>query len=142
MIVDDKDVEIKKFKMYAENADSEQKIVELCKKYLKHKGIDVDHSAAARDFLASQIAPPKIETVYANPNDIHVLKHVATIDRYLLDQKDPNEKLQVIAAHQKRMVDAMAFELVSYNLVKFETYQDYACDQTRLYGYLKVWKGR
>jgi len=144
MIVDDSEVAVKKFKMFAEKVDSEAKVVELCKKYLKHKGIDIDalNNTVSKVLLEQQTAPAKVETVYVNPNDLHILKYGSTIDNGQLDRLDPAMKQQMIADTKRRMVDNMIYELVQKDLVKFESYQDYACDQMRIYGYLKVWKGR
>lgn len=138
MIVDDVDVEIQKFKMFAEKADSEAKVIELCKKYLKHKGIDVDHAAAARDYLASQIVPPTIEKQYVGLRDLNKLEATVSIDWDRLEDGGPEIRIQ----YQKRLIDQLVHELVKADAIKFHEYKNFSSYQQVMMAQLFVYRDK
>lgn len=129
MIVEEKEVEIKKFKMFAEKADSEKQIIDLCKKYLKHKGIDTDSP------LVNHFKPQEPRIIHVGMNDIVSVYGQVSVDG--LDVPDYGEKM---LHSRKYVIDKIVYELVSNDMILFETYKDMPNYQTILRGKLNVWK--
>lgn len=139
MIVEDREVEIKKFKMFADKVNTEAQIVDLCKKYLKHKGIDVDNAAAMNAALASQIAPPRIETRYVGAGDLIEAHGQYAIDDYSIRSIADDVEAQVQA--KKYIMQNIMQEVVRTDTVKFDQYKDYNRAQLIVRGSLLVYKG-
>lgn len=134
MIVDDSEVEIKKFKMFAEKLETESQIIDLCKKYLKHKGVDVDNTAA----LSEIFRPKEPEKIYVGMSDIVKVQGRFKLNEY--DFRDTQHKLDSIAYASKYVVDEITHQLVKENMIEFETYKDPACYQTIICGNLNVYR--
>lgn len=133
MIVNDTDIEIKKFKMFAEKADSEQKIVELCKKYLKHKGIDVDHTAA----FIEHLTPREPMKIYVGMTDIHTINSRFTIDGIDMSASQMSDQMMYARKH---VLENITVELLKANLVEFNFYKRMDTYQTELNARLHVWR--
>lgn len=131
MIVDDKEVEIKKFKMFAENVDSEQKIIELCKKYLKHKGIDIDTP------LVNHFKPQEPQKIYVGMNDIVSVCGQVTVDGW---DMSPLQTSDEMIHARKYVIDKILYEIVQHDMILFDTYKDMPNYQTIVRGKLNVWK--
>jgi hypothetical protein len=131
MIVNDAEVEIKKFKMFAEKADSEAKIMELCKKYLKHKGVDVDRG------FADHFKPQEPQKIYVGMKDIISVHGQHTVDGWDMSALQSSE--QMIHA-RKYVIDKILYEIVKNDMILFETYKDMPAYQTIVRGKLNVWK--
>lgn len=132
MIVDDKEIEIKKFKMFAENVNSEQKIIELCKKYLKHKGIDIDTNAF--------VPPPPPQQIFINKEDVEFISYKMKIDDNMFFQ-NTMARMEMEAAIRKNIVESIMHELVMRNLIKFDTLKDHMNCQTMVNGKIGIWRG-
>lgn len=131
MIVGDAEVEMKKFKMFAEKADSEAKIMELCKKYLKHKGVDVDKG------FADHFKPLEPQKIYVGMKDIISVHGQHTVDGWDMSALQSSE--QMIHA-RKYVVDKILYEIVKNDMILFESYKDISTYQTIVRGKLNVWK--
>ena len=131
MIVEDVDIEIKKFKMFAEKADSESKIIDLCKKYLKHKGIDTDAP------LVNHFKPQEPQKIYVGMKDIVSVHGQYTVDGCDMSALQTGEKM--IYA-RKYVVDQITHQLILDDLILFDTYKDMPTYQTIDQGKLNVWK--
>jgi hypothetical protein len=131
MIVEDVDIEIKKFKMFAEKADSESKIIDLCKKYLKHKGIDTDAP------LVNHFKPQEPQKIYVGMKDIVSVHGQYTVDGCDMSALQTGEKM--IYA-RKYVVDQITHQLILDDLILFDTYKDMPTYQTIVQGKLNVWK--
>lgn len=131
MIVQDTDVEIKKFKMYAEKADSEQKIMELCKKYLKHKGIDTDAP------LVNYFKPQEPKKIYVGMMDIIKVEAQTKVDGI---DRSPMQTSQEILYAKKNVIEQITHQLVRDEMIKFDTYQMMDTYQTIVQGKLNVLK--
>ena len=131
MIVEDVDIEIKKFKMYAERADSESKIIDLCKKYLKHKGIDTDAP------LVNHFKPQGPQKIYVGMKDIVSVHGQHTVDGCDMSALQTGEKM--IYA-RKYVIDKILYEIVKNDMIEFNTYKDMPTYQTIVQGKLNVWK--
>ena len=131
MIVEDVDIEIKKFKMYAERADSESKIIDLCKKYLKHKGVDTDAS------FVNLFEPKEPQKIYVGMKDIVSVHGRITVDGCDMSALQTSE--QMIHA-RKYVIDKILYEIVKNDMIEFNTYKDMPKYQTIVQGKLNVWK--
>ena len=131
MIVEDGEVEIKKFKMYAEKADSEAKIIDLCKKYLKHKGIDTD-SAPVNHFK-----PREPERIYVGMTDIIKINAETVVDG--VDRSARQTSDQMMYA-RKSVIDKIVYDIIRNDLIKFNMYEKMDTWQTIVHGRLNVWK--
>ena len=131
MIVEDSEVEIKKFKMYAEKADSEAKIVDLCKKYLKHKGIDTDAP------LVNHFKPREPERIYVGMTDIIKINAETVFDGFDRSFRQTSEDMMYA---RKNIVDQIVYDIIRNDLVKFNTYEKMDTRQTIVHGRLNVWK--
>ena len=131
MIVEDVDIEIKKFKMFAEKADSESKIIDLCKKYLKHKGIDTDAP------LVNHFKPQEPLKIYIGIKDIISVHGQHIVDGWDMSALQTSE--QMIHA-KKYVIDKILYEIVQNDMILFDTYKDMARYQTIVKGKLNVWK--
>ena len=120
---------IKKFKMFAEKADTEQKIIDLCKKYLKHKGIDTDAP------LVNHFKPQEPKIIHVGINDITSVYGQISVDGF--DVSDYGEKM---AHSRKYVIDKILYEIVKNDMILFETYKDMPNYQTIIRGKLNVWK--
>jgi len=137
MIVPESEVEIKKFKMFAEKADSEQKIIELCKKYLKHKGIDVDE--AFDKMAVMQSVPAQVQKIYVGQGD---LKHVHA--RMMIDEMvHPTlSKIEMGVLLRKELAQRITYELMKGEHIKFEEQYDPSFGSMYLHAALKVYDDR
>lgn len=135
MIIDESEVEIKKFKMFAEKADSEQKIVELCKKYLKHKGIDTD--AIENRILLESLRPKEPQRIYVGKPDIHTVNSRFTVDGF--DMSVTQSSDQMIYA-RKCILENITMEMFKSDLIEFETFKKMDTYQTIINGRVHVWK--
>jgi hypothetical protein len=135
MIVEDSEVEIKKFKMYAEKADSEAKIVDLCKKYLKHKGIDVDAG------FADYFKPKEPERIYVGMTDIIKINAETVVDGVDrgVDRSARQTSDQMMFA-RKSVIDKIVYDVIRNDMIKFNTYEKMDTWQTIVHGRLNVWK--
>lgn len=131
MIVDDAEVEIKKFKMFAEKADSEAKIMELCKKYLKHKGIDVDRG------FADHFKPQEPQKIYVGMKDIISVNAQTRVDGWDMSTRQTSDEVMYA---RKYITDQITYQLVKNDMILFETYKDMPTYQTVVHGKLNVWK--
>ena len=129
MIVDETEVEIKKFKMFAEKANSEKQIIDLCKKYLKHKGIDTDAP------LVNHFKPQEPKIIHVGINDITSVYGQISVDGF--DVSDYGEKM---THSRKYVIDKILYEIVKNDMILFETYKDMPNYQTIIRGKLNVWK--
>lgn len=134
MIVEDVDIEIKKFKMYAERADSEAKIVELCKKYLKHKGIDADAP------FVNHFKPQEPQKIYIGINDIVSVKAQYKVDGFDMTLSRSNQEMTEMMYARKYVVDQITHQLILDDLILFDTYKHMPTYQTIVQGKLNVWK--
>lgn len=131
MIVDENEVAVKKFKMFAEKAKNERDVIDLCRKYLKHKGIDVDTP------LESYFAPKLPEKIYVGMKDIVRVQGQFILDGYDMSK---NQTSQEVAYAQKYVVDNIIHELVKSNLIDFQSYRKMDTYQTVVRGTLHAWK--
>ena len=139
MIVEDVDIEIKKFKMYAEKADSEKKIVDLCKKYLKHKGIDVDGTIdeAMKSALAAATQPPKVEQRYVGIPDLIRCQAKVVID----DRHDHGANAFDYRMHlKKQLAELIMHEVIKSDAIVFEQAKDPANWQDVIYASLSIYR--
>ena len=139
MIVSDNDLETKKFIMYAEKADTEKKRIELCKKYLASKGLDVN-AAIEKSILEKSFAVPKVEPIIVNRNDIEFLEQGVGID---IDQySDPTRKMAVLIEAKKALVQDITHTIIQKNLIKFDEWKDPMVWQTKIRARVGIWKGK
>ena len=131
MIVEDVDIEIRKFKMFAENADSEAKIMELCKKYLKHKGVDVDKG------FSDYFKPQEPQKIYVGMKDIISVNAQTRVDDWDMSIRKTSNGIMYA---RKYIVDEITHQLVQNDMILFETYKDMPASQTIIHGKLNVWK--
>jgi hypothetical protein len=131
MIVEDSEVEIKKFKMYAEKADSEAKIVDLCKKYLKHKGIDTDAT------LVNHFKPREPERIYVGMTDIIKINAETVVDGVDRSARQTSEDMMYA---RKSVIDKIVYDIIRNDLIKFNMYEKMDTWQTIVHGRLNVWK--
>ena len=131
MIVEDVDIEIKKFKMFAEKADSESKIIDLCKKYLKHKGIDTDAP------LVNHFKPREPERIYVGMKDIVSVHGRVTVDGWDMSAMQTSDQMMQA---RKYVIDEILYEIVKNDMIEFNTYKDMPTYQTIVQGKLNVWK--
>jgi hypothetical protein len=131
MIVEDSEVEIKKFKMYAEKADSEAKIVDLCKKYLKHKGINTDS-----DFV-NLFRPKEPERIYVGMTDIIKINAETVVDGVDRSARQSGEEFMYA---RKSVIDKIVYDVIRNDVIKFNTYEKMDTYQTIIHGRLNVWK--
>jgi hypothetical protein len=131
MIVEDSEVEIKKFKMYAEKADSEAKIIDLCKKYLKHKGIDTDAA------LVNHFKPREPERIYVGMTDIIKINAETIVDGVDRSARQSSEEFMYA---RKSVIDKIVYDIVRSDLIKFNSYEKMDTWQTIVHGRLNVWK--
>jgi len=131
MIVEDSEVEIKKFKMYAEKADSEAKIVDLCKKYLKHKGIDTDAP------LVNHFKPREPERIYVGMTDIIKINAETIVDGVDRSARQTSEDMMYA---RKSVIDKIVYDIIRNDLIKFNMYGKMDTWQTIVHGRLNVWK--
>jgi len=131
MIVEDNVLETKKFQMYAEKADTEIKRIELCKKYLKAKGIDTDAP------LVNHFKPQEPKKIYVGMNDIIPLNAEMRVDGWDMSARQTSDEM--IHA-RKYVIDKILYEIVREDMIRFETYKDMPTYQTIIRGKLNVWK--
>ena len=132
-LISDSELEIRKFKMFADKVDTEAKVIDLCKKYLKHKGIDVDQMTT--DWANKKLELPKIEKHYVGPgNTIH---RVIKIDRRDLLQGYPPE---VIADAKIKVAQQMLRDLIEEGYLKFDTNENFYEDRTEIIAHIHVFK--
>lgn len=131
MIVDESEVAVKKFKMFAEKTKSERDVIDLCKKYLRHKGIDVDTS------LESHFASKMPEKIYVGMNDMVHVHGQFTLDGYNMSQ---NQTSQEVAYAKKYVIDNIVHELIKSNLIDFQSFRKMDTFQTVVRGSLHAWK--
>lgn len=107
----DNALETQKFKKYAETADTEERRIELCKKYLKSKGIDVDlleRQTKAHEYVAS----------FRNP----LLKRLTATRTVDLDLMQDHSRIK--AGVYRDISQYMADELLNQGLIRFNDYTD------------------
>jgi len=129
MIVDENEVAVKKFKMFAEKAKNERDVINLCRKYLKHKGIDIDSS------LESHFAPKMPEKIYVGAKDILRVQGQFILDGYDMSK---NTTSQDVAYAQKYVIDNIVHELVKGNMIDIQSYRNMDTFQTVVRGTLNV----
>ena len=134
MIIDESEVEIKKFKMFAENANTEKQVIDLCKKYLKHKGIDIDVNAA----YAEMFKPKEPEKIYVGLTDIIRVQGQVSLDEYSF--RDPTHEMDCMIHARKHIVENITHELVKSDMIEFVSFKDIARYQTVVRGNLNVYK--
>ena len=84
--------------MFAEKADTEQKIIDLCKKYLKHKGIDTDAP------LVNHFKPQEPKIIHVGINDITSV--YAAVGMAV----NPSEMLMEIVDNKELHIELSVFE--------------------------------
>lgn len=104
-------LETQKFKKYAETADTEERRIELCKKYLKSKGIDVD-------LLAQQTKAHEYVESFRNP----LLKRLTVTKTVDLDIMPDHNRIK--AGVYREISQYMADELLKQDLIRFNDYTD------------------
>ncbi len=135
-MIDESEVKIRKFKMFADKATTETQLVDLCKKYLKHKGIDAEVSKNVS--LEELLKPPKIETHYVGIPDLTSVHGMYTIDR--MNILSATEEKQVQTYARKCVTENIMHELVRNDVIKFEILKDHSCDHITVRGKLLVYK--
>ena len=131
MIVEDSEIEIRKFKMGVENADSDKKIVDLCKKYLKYKGIDTDAG------FADHFKPREPERIYVGMTDIIKINAQTIVDGVDRSSRQSSEEFMYA---RKSVIDKIVYDIIRNDLIKFSTYENMDTWQTFVHGRLNVWK--
>jgi hypothetical protein len=131
MIVEDNEVEIRKFKMCVENADSDKKIVDLCKKYLKHKGIVTDAAPL------NHFKPREPERIYVGMTDIIKINAETIVDGVDRSARQSGEEFMYA---RKSVIDKIVYDIIRNDLIKFSTYEKMDTWQTIVHGRLNVWK--
>lgn len=129
MIVEDRDLAIKKFKMYAEKVDNETQIIDLCKKYLKHKSIDVDSG------FAEHFKPKIPERIYVGMTDIIPVRGEIKIDDMALQQST-----QEMMYAKKYVIDQITHQIVRDDMITFQSFKKIDTYQTIIQGKLNVYK--
>ncbi len=127
MIVEDSEVAIKKFKMFADKAKTDRELVELCRKYLKHKGVILDQPDPVT------FMPQEPKTVYVGTSDI-----VRVHGQFICDGFD-------MAAHQiqyarRFVVENVVRELTEQNLIDIQSFRKMDTYQTVVRGTLHAWR--
>lgn len=135
MIVPQKEVEIQKFKMFAERVNTEDQAINLCKKYLKHKGIDLNPTMIP-------IAPPVVQKIYMNKDDVEFMRHQVVLDRFHIEGLSPSEKMQMQSQLHKEIADHLVYEMLKRDLVRLETYEDLCRAQTIHSATVGIWRGK
>lgn len=142
MEVYDQELETKKFKMYAETADTPERRIELCKKYLKAKGIDVDAILAhkvsdtwsqMKDQYATDFGNPKY-----HPNIVSVVAN-ETVDLDSVRYKIEPDLIQML---HKQTFSELTHQIAKADLVSFDTWEDVIRRQYTVRASINVWKGK
>jgi hypothetical protein len=132
-MISDSELEIRKFKMFADKADSEAKVIELCKKYLAHKGVDVDK--IADQWAIKSLEPAKVETKYIGPGI--KMYRLVKIDRMELQQGYPPE---ILAEARAKAAQQLLRDLLEEGYVKFHSQENYNEDRTEIIAQIHVTK--
>lgn len=132
-LISDSELEIRKFKMFADKVDTEAKVIDLCKKYLKHKGIDVDQMTT--DWANKKLEQPKIEKHYIGPGN-NIYKTIK-IDRRDLLQGYPPE---IIADAKIKVAQHLLRDLIDEGYLKFDTNENFYEDRTEIVARIHVFK--
>lgn len=131
MIVAENEIAIKKFKMFAEKADSEKDLVNLCRKYLKHKGIDIDTP------LLNHFEPKEPQRIYVGMKDIMQVRGQFIVDGFDNSTRQISDEL----IYAKRyVIDNITHDLVKNDMIEIETFRKMDTYQTIVRGTLNVWK--
>ena len=109
----DNALETQKFKKYAETADTEERRIELCKKYLKSKGIDVD-------LLQRQTKAHEYVESFRNP----LLQRLSVAKSVDLDLMQDHKAIKG-SVYRDISLD-MADQLLQKGLIRFNEYTDQA----------------
>lgn len=136
-MIDQNDVETRKFQMYAEKALTEARRIELCQKYLQSKGIKTVETSEAEALLA-RIAPPQIEKHYVGLPDLRRME-----SRYVIDDQNihPTSSTNTAYIHAREtIVKSITHELVRNDMITFDQFYDYYRAQTIIVGSLMVYK--
>jgi hypothetical protein len=118
MIASEDDIQLRKFKMFAENIETTEKAVELCKKFLKHKGWDVDD--IIKKSLVRDLEPPKIEKHYVGLKDLIqcqaniVLDDMNLMSLCLLSRLNLEQDKWLLTKSHMRRSSVMHFNLKRY----------------------------
>lgn len=123
----DNALETKKFQRYAENADTVDKRIELCRKYLQSKG--------ALSTPPVDIPPPKIEYRHYGNNTMDVVYNFQ-MDRYHYMKSPTDYKIEMM----KTVAEGLKYELLKANLIKWNEYYDAVKDYQWMQGKLIVVK--
>lgn len=125
-MIDEKQIETVKFKTYAEKADTEEKRIELCRKYLQHKGMIVIVNTAKPDFT------PKLQ----DTKGIHRVCARQAVDMYVIEQVGPEFYNQM----RQNCVRLLSEELLKAKLIHFDDRKDFGDDKFVTTATLLVWK--
>lgn len=130
MINADAMIETQKFKKFAETADTQERRIELCVKYLKSKGIEISSNW--------NINPPR--EVYIGPGNVNKIESIHKMDLMVLDTlKDP--MAAVILQEAKTCIAQNIVDmLVKGDYIKYETFRDMDAYQTIIRGKMLVYK--
>jgi hypothetical protein len=126
-------LETKKFQMYAEKADTEEKRIELCKKYLKHKGMDPDKPGP--------MGP--IGEYIATTHDTGLIRRLSNrivvdaIDvEQLRGQMGPLMEVEL----KRKCADGIMETVMREGYIRFSTSRDMSRDQYIVNAELFVWR--
>lgn len=125
-MIDEKHIETVKFQTYAEKADTEEKRIELCRKYLQHKGMIVIENK------------PKPETI-ATFQDTKGIRRVCarqSVDMYKVEKIGP----EFYHHMRQNCVKLISEELVKADLIKFDHNKSFSDDMFVTTATLFVWK--
>lgn len=135
-LASDDEIELRKFKMFAENVATTDKAIELCKKFLKHKGWDIDD--IIKKSLVRDLEPVKVEKHYVGLKDlIRCQAYVAIDDMNYLQNLSP---VEIESRARQMVVDKITYEIVKNDAFRFEKIYDPVVAQHKLYGNLYIYK--
>ena len=113
-----------RFKQYAAQVSSPEKIAELCRKYLMKKG----------DFATV----PQPTKIYLNPQDVVTLNVQQDVDFQLWETLNPAE---ILSEHRKDMARYLVNQAWIGGHIKWFENKDMANQKMQLRGKLNVWTG-
>ena len=132
-MISDSEIEVRKFKMYADKVDTEAKVVDLCKKFLKYKGIDVDK--ITDEWAIKSLEPPKVEKHYIGPGN--KIYRMVKIDRRELQQGYPPE---ILADAKARAAHQLLRDLLAEGYMKFTTQENFYENRVEIIAQIHVSK--